>query len=42
MKIKNIHLIGLASDGGVHFILIMFALAKIAENKNKSLASPYN
>ena len=37
-KSNNIHLIGLASDGGVHsHIDHIIALAKIAENKNKKV-----
>ena len=37
-KSNNIHLIGLASDGGVHYhIDNIIALAKIAENKNKKV-----
>ena len=37
-KSNNIHLIGLASDGGVHsHIDHILALAKIAENKNKKV-----
>ena len=37
-KSNNIHLVGLASDGGVHsHIDHIIALAKIAENKNKKV-----
>ena len=37
-KSNNIHLIGLASDGGIHYhIDHIIALAKIAENKNKKV-----
>ena len=37
-KSNNIHLIGLASDGGVHsHIYHIIALAKIAQNKNKKV-----
>lgn len=37
-KSNNIHLIGLASDGGVHsHIDHIIALAKIAQNKNKKV-----